>query len=87
MLLSELEIEIDPFQPQLSEESKEVDTEQKVNKRKRLRKTVELNRRSLGKMSEKKQAETCAICLSDILIENEVRLDSCVHKYCGACIK
>ena len=38
-------------------------------------------------MSEKRQEETCAICLGEILVENEVKLDSCMHKYCGACIK
>ena len=29
---------------------------------------------------------TCAICLDEIAIEREVRLDSCSHKYCGQCI-
>ena len=29
---------------------------------------------------------TCAICLDDIAIEKEVRLDSCNHRYCGDCI-
>ena len=37
-------------------------------------------------MSKKKQQQTCAICLEDIPIEKEVRLDCCEHRYCGQCI-
>ena len=37
-------------------------------------------------MTPKKQLETCAICLDDITIELEVKLDSCNHRYCGPCI-
>ena len=37
-------------------------------------------------MSVKKQQQTCAICLDEIAIEKEVRLDCCDHKYCGQCI-
>ena len=37
-------------------------------------------------MSVKKQQQTCAICLDEIAIEKEVRLDCCEHKYCDQCI-
>ena len=29
---------------------------------------------------------TCAICLDDVTVDREVKLDSCDHKYCGQCI-
>ena len=58
----------------------------KARKALRLRKNVEANRPSLAKMTPKKQLETCAICLDDITIELEVKLNSCNHRYCGPCI-
>ena len=38
-------------------------------------------------MSEQKQQQTCTICLEDITIEKEVRIDCCNHRYCKDCIK
>ena len=37
-------------------------------------------------LSPKKQVETCCICLEDITIEKEAKLDACSHKYCHPCI-
>ena len=55
--------------------------------RRKLRKTVETNRKSMTKITPKKQLDTCCICLDEIAIEKEARLDSCSHKYCHPCIQ
>lgn len=60
--------------------------EEKLRTRRKLRKVVESNRKSLTKMEPKRQVETCVICLEDISIEYESSLDSCTHKYCHPCI-
>ena len=48
---------------------------------------VEVNRESLSKLPEKEQSITCAICMDDVEITKETRLDSCSHKYCFDCIQ
>lgn len=37
-------------------------------------------------MSKQKQSDMCAICLEDIMIDKEVRIDCCEHIYCKECI-
>lgn len=71
------------------EESKEESKEEKkdgttacgkisrMNTRRKLRKTVETNRKSMTKLTPKKQLETCCICLEDIDFSHEAVLDSC----------
>ena len=48
--------------------------------------TIKKNKKSLQKMSKKRQLQTCAICIDEITIEYECELDSCDHKYCKPCI-
>ena len=55
--------------------------------RHKLRKTVEGNQKSHEKLTPKKQLETCCICLEEIQISCESKLDSCSHTYCFPCIE
>ena len=55
--------------------------------RHKLRKTVEGNRKSHEKLTPQKQLETCCICLEEIQIHSESKLDSCSHTYCFPCIE
>ena len=41
----------------------------------------------MEKMPAKKQQETCCICLEEIPINIEAKLDSCAHIYCHPCIE
>ena len=52
-----------------------------------LKNQVNSNRRSLGKMNPLKQLGTCCICLEEIALEKEARLNNCDHKFCHPCIK
>ena len=52
-------------------------------------KTVMLNVSQLdahSPASKKFEAAICAICLDEITVEKEARLDSCNHTYCDNCI-
>ena len=54
---------------------------------KQLRRQVVNNRKSIALLTEEKKEETCTICLCDIAMYQEAKLDSCDHKFCMPCIK
>ena len=68
-----------------SESSSSESEEKQVKKEKTRRKRRVIDTPKASKAKEINM-NTCAICLDEITIEKEVRLDSCSHKYCGQCI-
>ena len=73
----------------LNEDSQVTDRDiltQELKKRSKMRYTAESNRKFLLLMSEERQKNTCTICMEEIDIKAETRLESCNHKFCYECI-
>ncbi len=51
-----------------------------------LRAIIDSNQETYAKMKEKQKAQTCSICLKEISLNMETRLDCCDYRYCKACI-
>ena len=51
------------------------------------RQKISISRESLSHLTEKKQEQTCVICLEEPTAENLAKLDSCLHIYCYECIR